>query len=172
MITIVSGRDPDRPTDCLISWDGHDWTATAQLVRATAADLFTVAAYADMIIHLVVETRLDPDTASALAGDLIVSQTGRHAFGSEHTISLLPAGSTKKRKGMVHIRRGRLDGVVDTAAARHMGAQWLTVAEAAESDQLVAEALRTAGGIDEARIDGLFAYLRELRSPAHGRPGV
>ncbi len=163
VITIVPGRDPDKPGDCLISWQGRDWIAPLSDVRATAVDLFTVAAYADLMILMAVRLRLDPGTVSAMASDLI-SQTGRTSFGTEQTLSLLPVGSTKKRQGLVLIRRRRLEGIVDTAVARQMGLAWLTAAEAAESDQLVTEALRTAGGLPEERINGLFAYLRELRS--------
>ncbi len=172
VITIVPVRDPDQPGSCLLSWQGRDWIAPLPDVRATAVDLFTVAAYADLMILMAVRLRLDPGTVSAMASDLI-SQTGRTSFGTEQTISLLPVGSSKKRQGLVLIRRQRLEGVVDTATARQMGLTWLAAAEAAESDQLVTEALRTAGGIPEERIEGLFAYLRELRSkgaaPGAGR---
>ncbi|MEV4020190.1 hypothetical protein AB0J35_57910 [Nonomuraea angiospora] len=169
IITIVPGRDPDDPTSCLLSWRGQDWTAAVEHVRATAVDLFTVATWADVMMHVTTKLCLDPHTAGQFTGDLIVSQTGRKAWGSEHTVSLLPVGSSKDRQGLVLIRRGRLKGVVDTAEARQMGLAWLTASEAAESDQLVTEALRAAGGLTPERIDGLFAYLRELRSKAdHG----
>lgn len=164
VITIVPGRDPDAPTDCLISWQGQDWTAPVDVVRATVVDLFTVATWADVMMHVTMKLGLDPHTASEFTGDLIVSQTGRRDWGYAETLSLLPVGSTKDKQGLVLIRRRHLDGIVTTETARQMGLQWLTAAEAAESDQLVTEALRTAGGLSEERIEGLFAYLRELRS--------
>jgi hypothetical protein len=49
-----------------------------------------------------------------------------------------------------------------------MALAWLEVAEATESDQLVAEALRAAGAVDEAAMGKVFGYLRELRGKAHG----
>ncbi|PZG20628.1 hypothetical protein [Nonomuraea aridisoli] len=167
VIEIVGGLDPDAPTDCLISWRGQDWTATVDVVRATAVDLFTVASWADVMVHVTVKLGLDPNTASRFTGELIVSQTGRRAWGYDETLSLLPVGSTKDKRGLVLIRRGHLKGVLSTDEARQMGLAWLVAAEAAESDQLVAEALRTAGGMPPDRIDGLFAYLRELRAD-HG----
>jgi hypothetical protein len=171
VIRIVPGRDPDAPTDCLLSWQGQDWIAPVSAVRATAVDLFTVASWADVMMHVTVRLGLDPNTASQFTGELIVSQTGRRAWGTEHTLSLLPVGSRKDRRGLVLIRRGHLQGLVNTDEARQMGLAWLETAEAAESDQLVTEALRTAGGLSADAIDGLFAYLRELRSRAGAEHG-
>ncbi|MFI6819243.1 hypothetical protein ACIBG7_43130 [Nonomuraea sp. NPDC050328] len=165
VITIVSVRDADRPAGCLISWHGRDWIAPVAAVRDTALDLITCAAYADMLIHVTLKLGLDPDTASRFTGDLLVSQSGRCSWGHDETLTLLPVGSTKDKRGLVWIWHGReLQGVVTTQEARQMGLDWLSAAEATESDQLVAEALRTAGGLDEPRIEGLFAYLHELRS--------
>jgi len=166
VISIVPGRDPDRPTDCLISWRGQDWTAGVEDVRATAVDLFTVAAYADMMMHMVIKVGIEAAAMSRLAGDLLASQTGRICFGKRSTIDLLPVGSTKNRQGLVLIRRGGLEGIVETATAREMGLAWLEAAEEAESNQLVTEALRTVGELSEEKIEGLFSYLRELRSRA------
>lgn len=164
VITIVAGRDPDSSPTCRISWQGQDWIADLDLVRATAVDLFTVASWADVMMHVTVKLGLDPHTASEFTGDLIVSQTGRRAWGYDETLALLPVGSTKGKRGLVLIRRGRLHGVVTTNEARQMGLAWLLTAEAAESDQLLVEALRTAGGMSPERIEALFAYLRELRA--------
>jgi hypothetical protein len=163
VIRIVPGRDPDRPAECLISWEGHDWTAGVERVRATAVDLFTAAAWADLMMLLVVKLRLDPGVVSAMAGD-VLARSGRIELGSQATIMLTPAGSSATRTPLVMLRRGPLRGTLTTDAARRMGLAWLEAAEAAESDQLVTEALRTAGGLSEDRIEGLFAYLRELRS--------
>jgi hypothetical protein len=164
VITIMPGRDPDTSTSCLISWKGQDWIADVDVVRATAVDLFTVATWADVMMHVTAKLGLDPHTASQFTGEMIVSQTGRRGFGYPETLVLLPVGSSKDKQGLVLLRRGHLKAVLTTEAARQMGLAWLVAAETAESDQLVTEALRTAGGLSEDRIEGLFAYLRELRS--------
>jgi hypothetical protein len=163
VITIVGGRDADAPTDCLISWQGHDWTAGVEHVRATAVDLFTAASWAELMMLMVTKVGVAPTSMGAMAGDLI-RLSGRSGFGNEETVTLLPVGSSKAGEALVLIRRRHLQGVVDTGTARQMGLAWLTTAEAAESDQLVTEALRTAGGLSADAIEGLFAYLRELRS--------
>ncbi|MEV0586345.1 hypothetical protein [Nonomuraea sp. NPDC050310] len=163
-IFILGNRDPDAPPSCLISWCGQDWVADVKHVRSTALDLMTCAAYADMLLHLTLQLGIDPSTAGGFAGSLIYTQTGRQSFGSAHTISLLPVGSTRQRMSAVRITRGRLSGLVTAAEAREMSLVWLSAAEAAESDQVVAEALRAVGRLDEDRVEQVFTYMRELRS--------
>ncbi|NJP93934.1 hypothetical protein HCN51_31620 [Nonomuraea sp. FMUSA5-5] len=164
IITIVSGRDPRVPASCLLSWQGHDWVAGVDRVRATAVDLVTAAAWAELMMLLIVKTRLPVATVSAMAGDLL-ARSGRTELGSQATVMLTPVGSSATRTPLVLLRRGPLQGLLTTTGARDMGLTWLAAAEAAESDRAVTQALRVVGEFSEPRIEALFDYLRGLRSP-------
>ncbi|MFB4285677.1 hypothetical protein ACBJ59_61195 [Nonomuraea sp. MTCD27] len=166
VITIVSGRDPRVPASCLLSWQGHDWAAGVDRVRATAVDLVTAAAWAELMMLLVVKTRLPVATVSAMSGDLL-GRSGRTELGNQATVMLTPLGSSATRTPLVLLRRGPLQGLLPTGEARQMGLDWLAAAEAAESDRAVTQALRVVGELPEPRIEALFDYLRDLRS----RPG-
>lgn len=165
-IYICSAQDPDAPTECLLSWQGQDWRATVKEVRTTAVDLFTVAAWADMMMFLMGKLDLPPGVMTAMMSDLlgeIVRREGRKGFGASATFSLTPVGSSKAGRGLVLLERRKQQVVLETEEARTMGLHWLEIAEASESDQLLTETLRTAGQMDAQRIEGVFAYLRELR---------
>jgi hypothetical protein len=166
-IWIESTRGPDDKPVCLITWGSMQWYAPVADVRVTALDLLTCAAYAEMAMHLKLALDLDAGTASALMSDLL-SQQRSEEFGTLSTITLMPAGSTKRRLAVVLLRRVRggsgWDGEVDAAEARAMALRWLEVAEATESDQLVSEALRATRVCGTAGQEKLFGYLRELRA--------
>jgi hypothetical protein len=163
-IWIVSTRGPDDEPVCQITWDGLDWYAPVEDVRETAADLMTCSAYADMMMTLITRAGLPAGVVSQLATDMLSGREKRF-FGAKTTMELLPAGSSKRKQALVLLKRGSLDGELTPDEARAMALRWLAVAEATESDQLVSEALR-ATGVPADTQDRLFAYLRELRSPA------
>jgi hypothetical protein len=166
-IWIESTADADGEPVCLITWGAVQWYAPVADVRVTALDLFTCAAYAEMAMHLKFALDLDAGTTAALMSDLLSRQRSEE-FGTASTITLMPAGSTKRRLAVVLMRRVRggsgWDGEVDTGEARRMALRWLMVAEATDSDQLVSEALRATGVCDTDGQEKLFGYLRELRA--------
>jgi hypothetical protein len=167
-IWIESTRGPDDEPVCQISWSGLDWYAPVGDVRETAIDLVTCAALAEMMMTLVTRVGLDAGTVSAFTTDMLSGRDKRY-FGAKSTITLLPAGSTKRRAALVLLKRGKLDGEISPDEARQMALRWLEVAEATESDQLVTEALRATVTADDAAAERLFAYLRELRKDdSHG----
>src|SRR5207244_3907920 len=98
----------------------------------------------------------------------LLSGSGKRYFGAKSTVTMLPAGSSKRREAFVLLKRGSLEGSVSPAEARAMALRWLAAAEATESDQLVSEALRATGSDDEAQ-EKLFGYLRKLRD---GKPAA
>ena len=161
-IWITSTRGPDDEPVCEITWGPLRWYAPVEDVRVTALDLITCAAYAEMMMTLVVKVKLPADVVSAFATDLL-SGRGKRYFGAKTTMTMLPAGSTKRREALVILKRGSQDGALSPDKARAMALRWLAVAEATESDQLVSEALRATGS-DKAATEKLFGYLRELRS--------
>jgi len=158
---IESTRGPDDEPACLITWAAFQWYAPVAAVRRTAVDMVSCAAYAEMMMTLVAKLNLDGKIASALITDLLDGR-GRERFGTAETVDLVPAGSTKTGAAVVLIGRGSKRGSVYAAEARSMALQWLEVAEATESDQLVSEALRGTG-IGDGQQERLFGYLRELR---------
>jgi hypothetical protein len=159
-IWIESTRGPDDEPVCLITFGPLQWYAPVEDVRETAIDLVTCAAYAEMMMTLIVRVNLSAAVVSQFATDLLSGRDKRY-FGARTTMTLLPAGSSKRREALVLLKRGSQDGALSPDEARAMALRWLAVAEATESDQLVSEALRaTAAGVDP---DSLFGYLRELR---------
>jgi hypothetical protein len=160
-IWIESTRGPDDEPTCLMTWGMLQCYPTVAEVRETAIDLVTCAAYAEMMMALVTRASLPADVVSAFATDLL-SGAGKRYFGTKATLTMLPAGSSKRREAFVLLKRGSLEGFVSPQEAREMALRWLAVAEATESDQLVSEALRATGC--EAPTDKVFGYLRELRS--------
>ena len=160
-IWIESTRGPDDEPACLITWGPVQWYAPVEDVRETAIDLVTCAAYAEMMMTLITRAHLPASVVSQFTTDLL-SDSGRKMFGAKTTVTLMPAGSSKRREAFVLLKRGSLDGIVSPREARAMALRWLAVAEATESDQLVSEALRATGS-DEGAQGKLFGYLRELR---------
>ena len=114
---------------------------------------------------MVVKVSLSADVVSRFATELL-SGAGRSYFGAKTTLTMLPAGSTKRREALVLLKRGSQAGELSPDEARAMALRWLAVAEATESDQLVSEALRATGS-DEAAAEKVFGYLRELRKEDH-----
>lgn len=161
-IWIESTRGPDDEPACLITWGALRYYAPVGDVRQTAVDLVTCAAYAEITMTMLVTLNLPPQVASRFASALL-SLSGRRYFGAKTTVTMLPAGSSKRREALVTLNRGSLDAVVSAEEARAMALQWLEIAEATESDQLVSEALRATGS-DAGTQEKLFGYLRELRS--------
>ena len=160
-IRIESTRDPDRERACLIEWGGLQCYASVADVRATALDLVTCAAYAEMMMKLV-DVGLPAAQVSAFASDLL-SDAGRTSFGTATTLDLLPAGSSKRREALVLVSRGSMRGALSPYEARGMALQWMETAEATESDCLVATALTSALGATDEDAEALFAALRKLR---------
>ena len=165
-IWIESTRGPDDEPACLITFGPLQCYAPVADVRQTAIDLVTCAAYAEMMMTLVVRVNLSASVVSQFATDLL-SGAGRSFFGAKTTLTMLPAGSTKRREALVLLKRGSQEGALTPDEARTMALYWLAVAEATESDQLVSEALRATGS-DDAAQEKVFGYLRKLRdaSPA------
>jgi hypothetical protein len=164
-IWVTSVRDPDGATVCEISWGGQEWYPSVAAIRMTALDLVTCAAYAEMMMKLI-GLGLPKEHVLKFTADML-SGTDRTMFGTPETVELHPAGSTKRREPLVVVKRGTLEGSFSPEVARGMALQWLEVAEAAESDQLVAEALRV-NGADEAYMEKVFGYLRSLRTSETG----
>ena len=164
-IWIESTRGPDDEPVCQISWNGLDWYAPVDDVRETALDLMTCAAYAEMMMTLITRVKLSAGVVSQFTTDLLDGRAKRF-FGAKTTITLTPAGSSKREEPLVLLGRGSLRGALSPYEARAMALRWLAVAEATESDQLVSEALRATGS-DEAAAEKLFGYLRELRKEDH-----
>lgn len=162
-IWITSTRGPDDQPVCQVTWDGLDWYAPVEDVRETAADLMTCAAYAEMMMTLVTRAKLPPEVVSQLTTEMLDGRDKRF-FGAKATMTLTPAGSSKRKQPLVLLKRGSLSGELFPDEARAMALRWLAVAEATESDQLVSEALR-ATGVPAQTQERAFAYLRELRSP-------
>lgn len=165
-IWVISTRGPDDQPVCEINWGAKRYYAPVEDVRQTALDLVTCAAYAEMMMKLA-GLGLPAKAVAAFTSDLL-SDAGRTMFGTPRTITLLPAGSTKRQEALVLLSRGSSEGMVSPDVARGMALQWLEAAEATESDQLVTEALRATRIAGSDEIAQLFGYLRKLRERKQG----
>lgn len=161
-IWIQSARGPDDEPVCEITWGPLQCYAPVADVRETAIDLVTCAAYAEMMMTLITRVKLSAAVVSQFTTDLLAGRDKRY-FGAKTTMTLMPAGSSRRREALVLLKRGSLQGALSPDEARRMALYWLAVAEATESDQLVSEALR-ATGIGEGSQEKLFGYLRTLRA--------
>jgi hypothetical protein len=165
-IWIESTLNPDGEPACGLTWGALQWYAPVPDVRETAIDLVTCAAYSEMMMEMVTGAGIPPHVVSGFAG-ILLSGRDKPFFGAATTMTLLPAGSSKRRQGFVLLKRGSLKGELFPDEAREMAMHWLAAAEATEADQLLAEALRAAAVSDSGQAT-VFGYLRELRKDKTG----
>lgn len=168
-ITIESTRDRHgHGRACLLRWGAREWYATVADVRATAMDLFTCAAYADMI-GVLLQAASPPALVLKLSQAMLAGRRPRY-FGTPRTLYLLPAGSSARGEGCVllsqHNRfgQGKADAFLGPDEARIMGRAWLETAEASESDTLFSSVLERAGWLSPEDLDALFGLLAEMRA--------
>jgi hypothetical protein len=145
----------------MITWDGLDWIAPAEDVRTTALDLVTCAAYAEMMMQLIIGAGIPAATVSAFT-TVLLQEAGRSMFGTPRTMTLTPAGDSKRKQPLVLLHKGTRDAMLTPGEARGMALAWLQAAEASDADPLIAEALRATGS-DGPAIESVFGYLRSLR---------
>lgn len=163
-VWIESRRNPDGESQCLITWDPVQFYASVADVRPTALDLLTCAACAEMMM-VVSDMGLPPEHVTRL-GAAALRKSGRAGLlGTPATMMLGPAGSSKTGEAAVTMRRGTQKATIPAADARQIALQFLEMAEAAESDDLVSEAM-IGTGISTAQADRAFKYLLALRGAA------
>jgi len=170
VLTIESTRSvDDAPAACLLRWGAREWYASVPAVRQTAEDLFTCAAYADMIGELL-RVGMDAQAVGGLTTAMLAGRKSRY-FGSPDTLYVLPGGSSARKVGVVmlgrrnhHFHRGQADGVLDAAEAREMGRAWLTSAEASEADTLFGAVLARSQWMTASELDALFGLLSDIRA--------
>jgi hypothetical protein len=170
-IWIESTRGPEDEPVCLLTIGPHQSWPPVDDVRQTALDLVTCAAYAEMMLTLIIRVGLPPEVVGQFTTDLL-SGLGRPFFGARSTLTMLPAGATRRsggpgsprvREAVVLLHRGSTDAAITAAEAREMALKWLAAAEATESDQLVSGALDAIDVPAEVQTM-LFAYLHARRS--------
>ena len=162
VIWIYSTRDVhnDGPA-CRLVWGSREAYASVNAVRRTAEDLFTAAAYAELIGELI-RIGLPGDKISPMVASMIGARDVPY-LGHKETIQILPGGSTKRRAGAVLISKGSMRGQLDPREARAMGRDWLGAAEASEADTLFDRVLRRAGWLEGAELDAVFELLSDVR---------
>lgn len=167
-IWIESTRDRDKlGSACLITWGAGQWYAPVDKVRRTAEDLFTCAAYADLIGELM-RAGIPADIVTGLTTAMLADRRPRY-FGDPETIYILPGGSSARKAGAVMLSRrnafhkGGAQAGLDPDEARAMGRRWFQAAEASESDTLFSSVLERAGWMKPVEMDALFGLLNDIR---------
>lgn len=167
-IDIESLRDNNNQgAACLIRWGAIETYAPVADVRQTAEDLFTCAAYADLIGELLGKG-FDAPVVTGMVQAMLRSQ-GRPHFGATTTLFVLPGGSSARMEGVVLLgrrdlfHRGKADGVLSPGEARQMGRVWLTAAETSDADTLFGGVLERAGWMTATELDALFGLLADIR---------
>jgi len=165
---IESTRAPeDADAACMLRWQRREWVATVSDVRQTAEELFTCAAYADLIGQLL-QDGFTGDVVAGLTREMLRKRQPQY-FGMPNTMFMLPAGSSVRKQGLVLISRrnlfhkGKADGELAADEARAMARAWLTTAEAAEADTLFGRVLHRSGWMTEPELDALFGLLLDIR---------
>lgn len=168
-IWIESTRDRgDQGRACLLRWGAVERYAAVADVRQTAEDLFTCAAYAELLGELL-RIGLDGQTTTEMLRAMLDRRQPRF-FGTLSTLFLLPGGSSVRREGVVLLARrdlfhkGHADACLSPDEARTMGRTWFAVAEASESDTLFGGVLERAGWMSPTEMDALFGLLYDIRS--------
>lgn len=168
-IWITSARSPDNAAAvCELRWGPREWYAPVTAVRQTAEDLFTCAAYADLIAELL-RIGLETTLISQMTTAMLRSRQPKY-FGSPDTLFVLPGGSSKRKQGVVMLARrnlshaGQADAGLTPDEARAMGRHWLAAAEASEADTLFGTVLARAGWMTAPELDALFSLLVDTRA--------
>ncbi|GAA4082897.1 hypothetical protein [Actinomadura miaoliensis] len=119
-IQIASTRDvPGIGAACHLRWGSIDTYAPVSDVRDTAEDLFTCAAYADLMGKML-RMQIAGEVITALMTGLATGRD-RPFFGHPTTVTLQPAGSSRQRTGVVLVKRGSMKGWLSPEEARGMG---------------------------------------------------
>lgn len=169
VLTIESTRSvDDAPPACLLRWGAREWYASVTAVRQTAEDLFTCAAYADVIGELL-RVGMDAVGVGKMTTAMLTSRKPRY-FGTPDTLYVLPGGSSARKVGVVmlgrrnHFHRGQADSVLDATEAREMGRAWLTAAESSEADTLFGAVLERSKWMTTDELGALFGLLSDIRA--------
>ncbi|MFC6885314.1 MULTISPECIES: hypothetical protein [Actinomadura] len=167
-VWIYSTRDPSNlGPACRLVWGSHEVYASVAAVRQTAEDLFTSAAYAELIGELIRIGLPGGQTAQMVTS--MIGARDTPYLGHKETLQVLPAGSTQRQCGVVLISKGSMRGQLDPGEARAMGRTWLAAAEASEADTLFDRVLRRAGGLGDTELNALFDLLLDMRT---GNPDI
>jgi hypothetical protein len=175
-IYIASTRTPAGETPvCMVEWGGVGRYSPVDDVRTTAEDLFTCAAYADLVGELL-RTQVPAHIVTGMVQGMLAGRRPRH-FGTATTAFLLPGGSTKLAKGVVlmahrdRFHTGHADLSLSPEEARETARAWMAAAEATESDSLFQTVLQRAGWLSDDDLDAVFGLLHDIRTGAEPAPG-
>ena len=158
-----------KPALCLITWGELEWYAPVAAVSATARDLATCAAYADLI-GILLGANFEGHVIQGMLAEMLPSAlNGRRPvmggmLGHADTLGVMPAGSTERKAGVVMIKRGSMQGSFSAQGARQMSEHWHEAAAAGAHDELVGVAMADLLGAQAgSRFGAVLAYMAELR---------
>ena len=164
--------DPHSTPVCRVQWDDLTLTPSVYAVMATAIDMYTCAAYADVLIGLM-RSGIPPNDTARLATFMLSNygkEHGRHYLGHKETFTMLPAGSTTDKTSAVVLRRGSKHSRLNTAQTREIASHWLQAATVSQQDSLVASSVMAIGDNlqEQAQLaTAIMSKMRETRGPGY-----
>lgn len=177
IIHIESTRDRhDMGPACLITWGQHQWYAPVDDIYRTAEDLFTAAAYGDVLGELiniglpknVIETMVSSMLSRAVGPRVkaIQKATRQHwvTLGLPSTLAVAPVASSRQKVGAVSLRKGKVTAAIGTEQAREMGRHWMQTAAGCDTDTLIDAVLHRTGLLGGDDIDAVFALVMDIRN--------
>lgn len=164
-IIIRAGRT--SPPTCLVTWNTSEIVMPCAQVRELAGDMLAAAARAEAEAAAVQVFRTRLGAPAGVVGGYIADVRAAYAkrqLGVAGLLTLIPGVSLFDGTPFVHANvkpyeplRFDPDGLRDTARA------WLTTAESAERDAILAYALADVTDLTTEQIDRVFAAMRNVR---------
>lgn len=156
--------DEDPSVRIRIRWYGEEATVGPDEVRRTALALLRAAWWLDARERLT-EQGLSAERAARALGPL---PTGTGGADGADTVDLVDNGfqvSIGPGESVRLARPGiRTRALIPRGEVATMGATWFRVAESAEADLRLLQALKHTTELPRTQVDDLFAYLWVLRS--------
>lgn len=164
-IAIVAGRT--SPPSCLVTWHATEIVMSCAQVRDLATAMFTAAARAEAEAATLAIFRTTIGAPDQVIGGFIADLRRRYVprwLGIKGVLTLVPGVSLFDGSPFAHANVKPYEPLrIDPDTLRSMARQWLTSAEAAERDAILAYALADATDLTADQIAGVFTSMASVR---------
>jgi len=149
------GGDGERTVRIRIRWYGEEVTVGADEVRRTALAVLRAVWWLDTHSRLTGQGLSDEQATLAL-GPLPAPAAGTEGG---FQVSIGPGGTVRLARPGIRTR-----ALIPRGEAETMGTGWFRIAESADADARLLQALKHTTGLPQTQVADLFAYLWVLRS--------